>query len=48
MDTILGTAKKEGKGLEFAKDLGRKNATDLTRMPPAFIMRLIRRINRME
>jgi hypothetical protein len=29
MDTILGTAKKKGKGLEFAKDLGRQNATDL-------------------
>ena len=29
MDTVLGTAKKEGKGLEFAKDLGRQNAADL-------------------
>jgi hypothetical protein len=48
MDTILGTAKKEGKGLEFAKDLGRQNAADLARMSPTFIMCLIRRINRME
>jgi len=32
MDTILGTPKKEGKGLEFAKDLGRQNAADLSRM----------------
>ena len=32
MDTILGTAKKEGKGLDFAKDLGRQNAADLSRM----------------
>ena len=31
MDTILGTPKKEGKGLEFAKDLGRQNAADLAR-----------------
>jgi hypothetical protein len=30
MDTVLGTAKKEGKGLEFAKDLGRQNAVDLS------------------
>ena len=29
MDTVLGTPKKEGKGLEFAKDLGRQNAVDL-------------------
>lgn len=33
MDTILGTAKKEGKGLEFAKDLGRQNVADLSRIP---------------
>jgi len=32
MDTILGTPKKEGKGLEFAKDLGRQNAADLARL----------------
>lgn len=31
MDTILGTPKKEGKGLEFAKDLARQNAADLAR-----------------
>jgi hypothetical protein len=31
MDTILGNEKKEGKGIEFAKDLGRQNATDLAR-----------------
>lgn len=29
MNTIIGTAKKEGKGLEFAKNLGRQNAADL-------------------
>jgi len=29
MDTILGTSKKEGKGLAFAKELGRQNALDL-------------------
>jgi UV DNA damage endonuclease len=32
MDTILGTAEKEGKGLDFAKDLGRQNAADLSRI----------------
>jgi UV DNA damage endonuclease len=32
MDTIQGTAKKEGKGLDFAKDLGRQNAADLSRV----------------
>jgi hypothetical protein len=30
MDTILGTPKKEAKGLEFAKELGRQNALDLS------------------
>jgi hypothetical protein len=32
MDTILGTSAKEGKGLDFAKDLGRQNALDLSRI----------------
>jgi UV DNA damage endonuclease len=32
MDTIQGTTKKEGKGLDFAKDLGRQNAADLSRI----------------
>jgi hypothetical protein len=35
MDTILGTSVKEGKGLDFAKDLGRQNAADLSRIPLA-------------
>jgi UV DNA damage endonuclease len=34
MDTILGTPKKEGKGLQFAKDLGSQNAADLSRINP--------------
>lgn len=29
MDTILGTPKKEGKGLEFAKELALQNIRDL-------------------
>ena len=29
MDTILGTPKKEGKGLEFAKELALQNVRDL-------------------
>ena len=31
METILGTPKKEGKSLEFSKDLGRQNEANLAR-----------------
>jgi len=41
MDTILGTSKKEGKGLEFAKELGRQNASDLASSSCLHLMRLI-------
>jgi hypothetical protein len=37
MDTILGTSKKEGKGLDFAKDLGRQNAADLASKNAYFV-----------
>jgi UV DNA damage endonuclease len=39
MDTILGTSKKEGKGLDFAKDLGRQNAADLSRKDSQLVLR---------
>jgi len=36
MDTILGTPKKEGKGLEFAKELALQNVRDLASRYPRF------------
>jgi len=36
METILGNSKKEGKGLEFAKDLALQNVRDLASKLPKF------------
>lgn len=41
MDTILGTSKKEGKGLDFAKDLGRQNAADLASKSTSFVKEVV-------
>jgi hypothetical protein len=40
METILGNAKKEGKGLDFAKDLAIQNVRDLVSI--SLLARLIR------
>lgn len=41
MDTILGTSQKEGKGLDFAKDLGRQNAADLASKSTSFVKEVV-------